>query len=311
MLIEFSVTNYRSIRDEQKLSLVATALDDHAEKHVVGSGAPGGVRLLRSAVIYGANAAGKSNLILAMGCMARIVRSSARKSQTGEPLPVVPFRLDASADGQTTFEIVFVADRVRYQYGFAATSSRVVEEWLSAFPEKCSQRWFHREYSAKTQNYTWTFGPQLKGQKQVWRAATRDNALFLSTAQLNAEQLRGVYEWFDSTLLVLPRLDAFPDLSTRNLLESGGMRAQIAALLRNADTGIRDVESVESTANAESAGEGSGVRDDRPASFRELRKVLGKVVLVKHQRAMEPMPGFRFRMSRTERSDCSPLPRRS
>ena len=63
MLIEFSATNFRSIREIQKLSLVAGTGKEHLGQNTFDSGLPGFPRLLRSAVIYGANAAGKTNLL--------------------------------------------------------------------------------------------------------------------------------------------------------------------------------------------------------------------------------------------------------
>ncbi|MEI6730378.1 MAG: ATP-binding protein, partial [Pseudomonadota bacterium] len=67
MLIEFRVANFRSIRDEQVLSLVASK--DKDEKNIIKTGIKAIPRLLTSAAIYGLNAGGKSNLINAMAFM--------------------------------------------------------------------------------------------------------------------------------------------------------------------------------------------------------------------------------------------------
>ena len=98
---------------------------------------------MRTAVIYGANAAGKTNLLDALDIMQRIV---AVPSQPGEPLPIEPFKFDPEkARGDTTFEVLCVVDGVRYRYGFTANSERVNKEWLFAWPRGRVQRWVERE----------------------------------------------------------------------------------------------------------------------------------------------------------------------
>jgi uncharacterized protein len=198
MLIEFAVANFRSIRDEQRLSLVAGSGPELGDTNTLTPDvAPGTkpLRLLRSAAIYGPNAAGKSNLLKAMETMRRIVLTS---HQELDALPVVPFRFDnASQSSPTLFEVVILIGGVRYQYGFRATADRVHDEWLFAFPKGRAQRWFERDVSDKTGEHEFGFGEKLTGDKEVWRRATRPNSLFLSAAvNLNSEQLQPIYQWF-------------------------------------------------------------------------------------------------------------------
>lgn len=201
MLVEFSVANYKSIRDEAKLSLVA----DHGQEHLDTNVCVPKLRvdarptpLVRSAVVYGANAAGKSNLLNALYAMKIMVMESARGLKE---LPTVPFRFDPSyASIPTTFEVVIVADGVRYQYGFAATEKTIDREWLYAWPRGRVQIWYERDTE---HNDEYRFGDRLMGDKKVWRRATRSDALFLSTAiGLNSDQLRPVFDWFSNRLRV-------------------------------------------------------------------------------------------------------------
>jgi len=166
MLIEFSVANFRSILSRQALSLVANTNDDHLARNVASVG-PDADGALRSAVIYGPNAAGKSNLLRALQTLQLLVVNSAVASQEGQVLPVTPFLLDkAAADQLSEFSIVFVADdATRYEYFCALTSQRVEKEWLVAYPKGRSQRWFEREYHRDTQTYDWWFGPNFKGDR--------------------------------------------------------------------------------------------------------------------------------------------------
>lgn len=202
MLVEFRLGNYRSIRDPQVLSMVASSRKELPE-NTCKPDSDTNLELLRSAVIYGANAAGKSNVVRALEFMREVVLMSAKESQQGEKIPVKSFLFDKKTSSQpSTFETTFIKDKVRYQYGFVLDENRIFEEWLNAYPLGRMQQWFNREYDAKTDKYRWKFGKFLTGKKQLWQDSTRKNALFLSTAaQLNSEQLAPVVSWFQKNLV--------------------------------------------------------------------------------------------------------------
>ena len=199
---------------------------------------------LKQRVIYGPNASGKSNFLAALGTMKGMVMGSATESQRGKELPVTPFLLDEmSAASPSEFEIVFVADGVRYQYGFAATSERVHEEWLLAFPKAKPQRWFTRIWNEEINAYEWAMGNSFTGQKQLWQNATRSNALFLSTAvQLNSVQLQPVFDWFNNNLKFISLKEFFKELEvTASRCKDENERKKVVELLKVADLGINDI----------------------------------------------------------------------
>ncbi len=202
MLIEMSVANFRSFSGEQTFSLVKGKGDELLSTNTFEATAVNNIELLRSAAIYGPNASGKSNLLLALGTMKQVVLESAVNLQRGDKLPVMPFRLSAETRQQPSeFEVTFVVGSVRYQYGFAASTERIHEEWLLAYPKGRAQRWFGRAWNVDDQRYDWELGSNLTGEKQLWQKSTRANALFLSTAvQLNSEQLQPIFDWFKNTL---------------------------------------------------------------------------------------------------------------
>ena len=243
MLIEFRVKNYRSFRDEQVLSLVAGTRKDLPENRCELKD----IALLRSAVLYGANASGKSNLVRAMGFMRLFVTSSASERQAGDEIDVTPFLLDAdSKDNPTKFEIAFLDGETRYQYGFTLTRLRVLDEWLIADPGTSRRRcWFDRRFDSKTGETTWTFpSGNLKGRKAVLKEATRDNALFLSVgAQLNNEQLTSVFGWFRDKLRVVDTSESIPGISMSGVtasraLKDADFKRRAAMMLQSADFGI-------------------------------------------------------------------------
>lgn len=200
MLIEFRVENFLSIQDEQVLSMIASKDNTFFGSHTNGDEK---LTLLKSSVIYGANAAGKSNIIKALAIMKTIVVFSA-KQQRGDKLPVTPFLLGDEGDKPTKFEIIFIQNNTRYQYGFILNSEKILEEWLLVFGESNrAQKWFERIYNEKEGKSDYSFGTKFLGSKQLWAENTRDNALFLSVAiQLNNEQLKPVFDFFLNNLKV-------------------------------------------------------------------------------------------------------------
>lgn len=240
MLIEFSVANWRSIKTEQKLSLVMAKGGELTASNTFDPGAPATTPLLRSAAIYGPNAAGKSNILLALSLMKEMVVDSATKSQLGDSIDVVPFALDETTEKQPTkFEVLFVAGGVRFQYGFAATSERIVEEWLFAYPSGRPQRWLNRVWDGSA--HQWESSSALVGQKQLWQDSTRENALFLSTAvQLNSKQLAPVFDWFKKTLRVA-NVGGWSRGFTASLCKEEKMRAKVLEFLKAADLDIQDI----------------------------------------------------------------------
>lgn len=246
MLIEFRAKNFRSLRDEQTLSLVASKDKTLLGNNTLETGIKAAPHLLRSAVVYGANASGKSNLIKALQYMRGVVAESATAMQPGKTFSVQPFRLDESSAGQATeFEITFLLDGVRYQYGFALTAQRIVSEHLLVYKAFKPQRWFDRYWDAETGKDVYEFGPALKGPKNVWEGATRANSLFLSMAvQLNSEQLRPVFDWFMNRLVIINEVTSLAPQFSMQMLQQSGTRKAICNFLSAADISIADIDVV-------------------------------------------------------------------
>lgn len=244
MLVEFRVKNFRSLRDEQVLSLVASTDKTLLDTHALNTGLKAAPHLLKSAVVYGANASGKSNLIKALQYMRGVVLESAalQPGQTFDRLQ--PFKLDAdSGDQPTEFEVTFILDGVRYQYGFAMTAKRIVSEHLLVYKAFKPQRWFDRRYDLESGQDVYEFGSSLKGAKSLWEGATRPNALFLSMAvQLNSDALRPVFDWFASRLVIFNEQSPLSPQFSVQMLKHETKRKAICDFLRAADISIAEIE---------------------------------------------------------------------
>ncbi len=246
MLIEFNVKNFRSICETQTLSLVAGTGKELQNQNTFPSGLTAAPRLLRSGVIYGPNAAGKSNIMRAINFMQKFVLTS-QALQEGQSINAAPFLLNSKNRLEPSeFEVTFVQDKVRYQYGFAVNNLRVTHEWLLAFPEGRPQRWFERTFISQENRYGWHFATKtFNGPSHlldIWKRATRQNGLFLSTAiQLNNEQLKPVFNWFQQKLAILrPGLKINMQSSIDQCASEEGKK-RMMEFMNAADLGIHDI----------------------------------------------------------------------
>ncbi len=243
MLVEFRFKNFRSFRDETKISMVAS-LDKSLLENSCKIESFGNRRLLQSAVIYGANAAGKSNLIFAIDFVYTFLTTSTdRKVDT--PIDIKPFLLTKNLQSEPSeFEITFLDDeKVRYQYGFSLTSERVVREWLIAYPKGLPQTWFERQVNSNLSAGThWYFGRNLKGQNAQIASMTRPDILFLSNAiKLNHKQLKKIYSWLQNSLRVIDATEFDPHLyiySASKAKDDDNLKNEISRLLEISDFGI-------------------------------------------------------------------------
>ena len=133
MLIEFNIENFLSFKDYTTFSMVASkSFKEHKESHIIK--ADRSLNLLKSSIIYGNNASGKSNLLEAMGFMKQIVLNSFRDAlmdNNERKFPLEKFALNTQTEKDTSFfEISFIQNGIKYRYGFEIDYNKVVAEWL-------------------------------------------------------------------------------------------------------------------------------------------------------------------------------------
>src|SRR5258708_111956 len=165
MLIEFQVSNFRSFRDKQTFSTVAGSFSEHRDSNTFDPKLPGFGRLLRSCAIYGPNAAGKTNLLRALQFLQGLILNSASSTPATAP-PYSPFKFAKSNRAKPSeFQVTFVQNGTRYEYGLAMDADRIREEWLIEYVNPRGRAIFERKYDDKRKQYEWSFSSFLKGQR--------------------------------------------------------------------------------------------------------------------------------------------------
>lgn len=242
MLIEFSVGNFRSFKDVNTLSMLATrvsARDKRIDENNVFE-ALDGMSLLKSAAIYGANASGKSNLMWALSFMKRLVLTSSKDTQSAEPIKIERFRLGSDVeDVPSFFEIAFIMEGTRYRYGFKANTQRIVSEWLYYVPTTKEAKLFTRDNGKIVVTKTFKEGRRLDDK-------TRENALFLSVvAQFNGEISQKILDWFRNLKTISGLNDEGYVMYTIECLRDAEMRDDIIRFVCHLDLGIDEISAEE------------------------------------------------------------------
>ncbi|MEH1953977.1 AAA family ATPase [Nostoc sp.] len=253
MLIEFSVGNYRSFKEQVTFSMVAANLvtkDKKLDESNVFE-IDNDLKLLKSAAIYGANASGKSNLATALGFMRWFMINSSKETQSTEKIGVERFKLSTETEEKPSFfEIVFLMNGKRYRYGFEATIEKVISEWLFYVPKSKETKLFERKLDKISVSKTYKGdGIQQK---------TRQNALFLSvSAQFNVQIAEKILDWLANTVALISALnDTGYRGYTVSCLMDNENKDEILKLLKKLDLGFSDVMVEESEITADSLPKG-------------------------------------------------------
>ncbi|BGE69329.1 MULTISPECIES: AAA family ATPase [Pseudomonas] len=246
MLVQFSVKNFRSIKELCELSMVASNYYKENEvTNTIDTGLEDCPRLLKSIVIYGANAAGKSTILDAMSFVESFVIHSAKNINAGDEIQVSPYKLsEESRQQDSEFETTLISEGIRYDYGICVNEKRVTEEWLIAYPKGSPQKWYHRVYDPQTEEYYYKFSKYFEGGRLRgdWRRQTRDNAAFLSVAiQFNNTQLLPVYNWFLARVAQLRPENLSSQFSAEQCLDKK-IKKSVIDFIASADIQIADIK---------------------------------------------------------------------
>lgn len=232
MLIQFTAGNYASIRDEITLSMVAGKGKEHEEILIPFNKE----KILPSAAIFGANAAGKTNIQKAMTAAILFIRNS-NTLQVGNLIPLmIPFLMDDDHKNKPCFfDFIFTVNGIKYQYGFSADSKSVKEEYLYKYNSSRPTTIFER---TNTSNYDFKTN-ESKLRKYVEK--NTENKLFLSTATMwNCELTKEPFMWFINGIDTYSE-DTLKQAEYQEIVEGdSSTKSFINKLLSNADINIID-----------------------------------------------------------------------
>ena len=236
MLVEFRVSNYRSIGDEQILSMVPSMNQKEFPENILSQGKHNALIALS---VYGANSSGKSNLVNALSVMVYIIARS-HMWPSNQQLPYDPFLLrEGYREKETVLEATFLVGDIRYRYGFAYDKNSILREWLMRKSVGREVNLFSRE------NDTIDVTAGLKGNSKNISAAidaTKDNGLFLSALDaLNIEEAKEIIRWFGNVKVISGLHPEQYKLQTISMLENPQEARIVKDYLGSLSLNIKDV----------------------------------------------------------------------
>lgn len=246
MILEFYVSNCLSIKDGLKISFVATNLKDALPEPNDRITVPNtGLLLLRSAVIYGANASGKSNILKAMAFYKRFIMDSFKNSQAGETIDIENFRLNTTSMNQpTTMEATFIIGDFIYRYGFEVDRKAVRSEWFYQRANK--KRAKEIEIFYRTEKETTVHQKNALLMELVNKKMVRDNALLLSTgAQFNEPKTVNILQWLNSMQVIFGNEEEKLWNQAIKALDNETLRLRITNFAKYADLGIDSIAKID------------------------------------------------------------------
>lgn len=233
MLLEFSCSNHRSIRDEILFSAIAGSDKTHAENIEKAAD----VEVLKSSVIYGANGSGKSNFIDAIAFVKNLVSNSINH-QPGQGILQVPHKLEGY-ERKSNYKIQFVVDGIRYAFGFSLRNMLVVEEYLYYFPNGRQTKIFERdgeEYSA---------GRNFRNRFNSCKDVLKPNRLMLSCAAnfSSVDEVTAAYRFFNDELVIYNsgNQENWMNYSLHQINTNEKVKATVLKFLDALGTGIKDI----------------------------------------------------------------------
>ncbi len=242
MLVQFSVENYMSIKDKVVFSMLASS-DKELSENVISNKSE---KCLKSAVIYGANASGKSNFLRAIRAVALMMINS-NNMQPGMTLPIVPFKFDTDfARRPSSFELIMIINDVKYVYGFVADSTKIYEEYLYYYPNGRETEIFER---TNVNKFHYTVAERKL--KDIEEKNT-ENKFFLATATTwNYEKTKPVFDYITNGINVLFDYEQIKTTSFEeyNSDSTGELREFALKVLNEAELNINNftVSNVEMT----------------------------------------------------------------
>ncbi len=274
MLISFSANNFRSIKNTQTISLEATSYN---ERKILPFNISDKKNIVPIAVIYGANAAGKSNVIKILKALEWFVLISNKLDPGDNIIANDFFAFDLNYRKEpTTFEIDFIAkDGIRYRFKVSFTQKEVLYESLYQSINRKKETW--QKLYIREKGKEMDFGEFLKGPQKQIEELLIENQLFLSKAANHKNaQLRPVFEYFKDSLYVNILTEASDELQLRMLARIISENKKYLDLLNNIleqiDVGILGIDIAEAKLPQGLVEFGEKVKDEDKKQFLDMMK---------------------------------------
>lgn len=236
MLLEFTVRNFLSIKDEVTLNMVASKDDSFKDNTFVYENGKSEKRALKTAVLYGSNASGKTNILKAMGFVSALINKS-HEMQQGRMINRMPFKLDRRCLLEPSeFKIVFMHESIKYLYMFSVTETEVVEECLYYYPNGRQSTIFERNKDE------YKFTVDIERQAELKQKFHSKNKLFISTESLwEYEKAKAPFKWLSEYFNVFIDHKDLEGYTRRNISGDADMKGVIKKYLKFADFDIEDI----------------------------------------------------------------------
>lgn len=249
MLLEFSCSNFKSIKEKVTFSAIATD-NIKNEKYLKKFD---DFRVLHTSVIYGPNGAGKSNIFKGIGFMRELVIKS-RENRPGEVLKQPTHKM--AQDKKSEFNMQYIINNIRYAYGFVLKDNLVDEEYLYYFEDKNAMNVFERKEGEVC------LGEKFEENKvllEIIENEIGDNKLLLSCIGDKSDifEINNAFLFFKEYLVIQNN-----DVKTERkncikvMMENEKMRELIISVFREFDSDIKDIK-------IESSGENLDDKDTR------------------------------------------------
>lgn len=240
MLLELKIKNFRSVKDQITLSM--QKLYDNGAKNLLDIS---GVKLLKSMLISGPNASGKSNIIQAIEYINYLVRSSSKYSSTRK-IEYEPFKLDNNTKTEPSeFELTILVDGQIYIYGFAVNDIEIVAEYLYRQSNRRKIMIFTRKGNQPNNGkHLFEFKLQEKEQRTL-SERTGNNKLYLSvSADWNFQITKQLYDYIQNKLFILSSDNSIFDSINiyKEIYDNKKFKEQVLSKLKQVDFGIKGIE---------------------------------------------------------------------
>ena len=279
MFIGFSVSNFLSFKTTQTMSMIASKVARHKQHILMGNGK----KVLKTGLIYGANAGGKSNFIKAIDFSRDIILEGLEQVDLNKKY----FRIDTSnykVPGVFEYRLMTQSGK-EYSYGIAISyaEKEIISEWLIRIEKNGSETFvFNRDINEDGENITESEIKYENREEAIrWQVYLEDfgknisdslkkKTILSDIAERSGKQvgifkeILDVYNWFQSIIILFPT-SQYSGLN--QMIEKENVRQFFSKMMQYFDTGIMSVESKQGPMDFDKIFEGI------PAEYAEKLKI--------------------------------------